>query len=71
MANHEKEMYALQDSDGNLIGIDRGSGGYPWTPDSLDGVWMESDPTYLQTYINCSFPGRFSLVKIKVTIEKV
>lgn len=68
--NHEKVMYALQDSDGNLIGIDRDSGGYPWVPNTIQGVWMLENPEGMTGYMK-SFPRRFTLVKVKVSIEKV
>ena len=70
MANHEKELFALQDRDGNLIAIDQGSGGYPWVPDTMQGIWLSTEAKDMRKY--CSHePGRFQLVKVSFKVEKV
>jgi len=69
MNNHEQEVYALQDGDGNLIGIDRESGGYPWTPQSLLGVWF-TDKASAENYMKVGSEN-FKLVRVKVILEEV
>ncbi len=69
MKNYEKEIYAFQDVDGNLIGIDREYGGYPWTPDSISQVWLTNNKEAAIRYSKTT--RQLTLVKVKITVEPV
>jgi len=70
MSNIDKIYYALQDNEGNLIGIDSGSGGYPWVPSTPYGVWYAEKPNEMIKYNNMSGFRQFKLVKVKITINE-
>ena len=51
MSNYTQEMFACQNADGDLIGVDQNCGGYPWVPTNMRGVmlWFRAQdiPAYL------------------------
>jgi hypothetical protein len=68
MKNYERETFALQDGNGNLIGIDYDSGGYPWVPDGIGRAWFSAIKPK-ESYLR-SFP-ELKLVRVKITVEEV
>ena|ERR1700733_9429779 len=72
MTNHSKEMFALMDRDGNLIGKDDASGGYPWVPSTIGGVWLAEESKEMLDYAGGSFrDARYRLVKVSIQVEVV
>jgi len=71
MRNYQQEMFALQDANGNLIGLDIDSGGYPWVPETLAGVWLCTESKSMEEYATKTFTKQFKLVRIKVSVERI
>ena len=72
MSNHSKELYALQDKDGNLIAIDPSSGGYPWVPETMQGVWVSTVSQEMLRYASGSLRKEgYRLVKVSFKVEVV
>ena len=68
MANIDVEQFACQDFEGNLIGLDLDSGGYPWVPGQLTGVTFWTRMEDARDYAN---RNQFKLVRVKITVEEV
>ena len=58
-------FWVLTDTNGNLIGIDKGSGGYPYVPSHFSNVHLWSDEDEAFEYSN-HWPGKFNVRAIKV-----
>jgi hypothetical protein len=73
MSNCDKVYYGLQDSDGNLIGIDQASGGEPYAfDDSIMGVWLRSSREEIEKYNKVfKFGKRFTLVQVTLNVTSV
>jgi hypothetical protein len=75
LKNHEKECFACQDAEGNLVGIDHTSGGYPWVPYSIFGVrfWTTVEPALKYAGIwqegKTYTKGTLTPVRVRVIIE--
>jgi hypothetical protein len=63
----DKIWYVLQDANGNLIGKDQSSGGYPWVPDYPSGVWYSQNFDELRDY-NEMFKNVYKIVQIEFKI---
>jgi len=70
MNNYQREYYALQNVNGDLIGLDLASGGYPYVGISLMDIWFVIDPKKMIEY-NKTCHNAFKLVKVTVTVEEV
>lgn len=70
MKNYEQEIYALQDSDGNLIGLDNASGGYPWVPSGIVGIYFCDDLKRIAGYPD-GRDNKFKVVRVKVIVEEI
>jgi hypothetical protein len=69
MKNHEREYFCCQNKEGNLVGIDRKSGGYPLAfDDMIIGVCFWPDRKLAQNYADVV---GLTVVKIKLIVEKV
>ena len=69
MSNWNKVYYGLQDINGNLIGIDRASGGYPYSfDDAIMGTWLRLDREEVEKY-NKVFGNRFTLVQVTMNVS--
>jgi hypothetical protein len=80
MKNHEREYFCCQDKEGNLIGVERNSGGYPWVPDGLLGIQFWSRQSDAEDYANVlnwkhrrnnSEPIELTVVKVQLVVERV
>jgi hypothetical protein len=69
MANYEKEMFVIQNKDGDLIGIDTDSGGYPWVPFNMNGVFLTPFSPGAQEYCDTCKTDGFKVVKVRIVVD--
>lgn len=71
MSNCDQVYYGLQDNDGNLIGKDLASGGYPYAfNDTIQGTFLRRNKQEVEEY-NKIMGNRFTLVQVILNVTPI
>jgi hypothetical protein len=72
MSNHNQELFALMDPNGDLLAKDDSSGGYLYVPDTMQCVWLSETSEHMIRYRDQYFAREdYQLVKVSFQVEIV